>query len=59
MDFKKIRTDLGLTQMEITKIFGITLNAYIRWEKGISKPNEENQKVVDEFLKKEGYKYEE
>lgn len=55
MDFKKIRKDLGLTQMEITKIFGITLNAYIRWENGVSKPSPENQKKVEEFLKKEGY----
>lgn len=58
MDFKKMRTDLKLTQFDLTKEFGISINTYVKWEKGIATPSEKNQKIINNFLKKVGYNYE-
>lgn len=48
---KELRLEKGLTQMKIAKMCGVSLNAYIRWENGCTKPIDEHQKKLEEILK--------
>ncbi len=48
---KKIRIDRGMTQFEVARKVGVSLNAYLRWEAGVNKPNAENEKKLKEVLK--------
>ena len=50
-DLKKIRTDLGMTQVEVAKKVGVSLSTYLLWERGAGKPNEENMKKLKKVLK--------
>ena len=49
---KEKRIELGITQMEAAKRIGVSLSSYRMWEFGVTSPNEENQKKLDEMLKK-------
>ena len=53
-DLKEYRIKNGLSQMDMASRFNVSMNAYILWEREISTPNEENQKKIDELLKKGG-----
>lgn len=50
-NLRELREKKGLTQMEISKMCGVTLNAYVRWEHGCTKPAPENQAKLEEILK--------
>jgi DNA-binding XRE family transcriptional regulator len=48
---EEARKKLGLTQFQAAALCGVSLNAYIKWEKGVSKPNETNKEKVKDILK--------
>jgi len=50
MGIKERRISKGLTQIEAAVKVGVSLSAYILWEKGANKPTPENQKKLDEVL---------
>lgn len=51
IDYKAIRLKKGLTQIEVCKNVGISLNAYIRIEQGITKePKPDTLKALKEVL---------
>lgn len=46
-DFKKIRLEKGITQIELARRVGVSINTIIKWENEISRPNKENyQKLL-------------
>lgn len=50
-NIKEIREDLGLTQCKVAKYCGVSLQAYYRWENGITKLiKEENFNRLCEIL---------
>ena len=42
-DLKEFRKQYGISQTALARMVGVSLNAYLRWEYGVSNPNEENQ----------------
>lgn len=52
-NLREIRKSLGLAQHEVAREVGVSLNAYIRWEQGVGRPNKENEKKLREVLTKE------
>ena len=50
MELKKLRQEKGYTQIELASKVGVTLNAYIKWEKGANKPTAENMNKLKEVL---------
>lgn len=50
-DLKKRRKELGLTQVEVARSCGVSINTYNRWEYRVAQPNEENEKKLKEVLK--------
>lgn len=51
-ELKQIRKDLGLTQMELACLVGVSVVSIRMWEGGASAPNEENKQKLDEVLSK-------
>ena len=49
-DFSSILAQKGALE-EISKMCGVTLNAYVRWEHGCTKPAPNNQSKLEEILK--------
>ena len=46
-NLKKIRLEKGITQFELARRVGVSVNTVIKWENDISKPSEENyQKLL-------------
>lgn len=54
MGLKEFRTNEGKTQLDMAIILGVSLMTYQLWERKAMNPNEENQKKIDELLKKGG-----
>lgn len=52
-NLKEWRTKHNLSQMAMAVKLGVSYNCYILWERGLNKPNEENQKKIDSLLHKE------
>lgn len=50
MNFKEIRTKLGLSQVQMAYKLNVSIGTYINWERGVMKPNEENEKKLKEVL---------
>ena len=50
-DLKKQRQQLGLTQVEVARKVGVSLSAYLLWERGAGKPNAENKEKLKKVLK--------
>lgn len=50
MSILEKRKALGMTQVEVAKAVGVSLQAYILWEKEVNKPNEDNAKKLDKVL---------
>ena len=48
------RQKMGYSQMTMAAKLGVSMNTYILWERGISTPNDANQIMITELLKKEG-----
>lgn len=51
MDLKNERKKMGYTQIDVAIKVGVSLVSYQMWEKGVSKPNEENKKKLFNILK--------
>ena len=50
---KQKRKDLDLTQGELAVKVGVSLTTIQLWERGVSKPSEENLKKLNKVLGKE------
>lgn len=50
-NLKKIRTELGMTQVEVARKVGVSLSGYLLWERGVSNPTPENEKKLRKVLK--------
>lgn len=48
---KQMRTDKGMTQVEVSVKLGVSLMAYRLWEMGAGKPNRENYENLLELFK--------
>ena len=51
MNIRKLRTELGYTQIKVAKECGVSLSSFRMWEAGVTKPNEDNMKKLKEVLK--------
>jgi len=49
--FLKKRKEMELTQVEISKLLGVSTNTWIGWEKGCYFPNYKSVKIIREVLK--------
>ena len=47
---KELRNKRDLTQLQLAKLVGVTLNTYANWEKGANEPNEDNMEKLMEIL---------
>jgi DNA-binding XRE family transcriptional regulator len=47
---KENRLKLKLTQTDMAKAVGVSLNTYQLWEKGVSTPKPENEQKLKEVL---------
>ena len=47
---KKQRENLGLTQVEVAREVGVTINSYRRWEQGVTNPKPENKDKLEDVL---------
>ena len=53
MDIKKQRKKLNLTQSDLAIKCKVSLVSIQLWERGVTTPNEENQKKLEEVLNRE------
>ena len=51
MEIKKLRIKLKLTQADLAKLCGVSLNTMRNWESEVTTPNEENMIKLKEVLK--------
>ncbi len=42
LDVKRMRTEAGMTQMQLAKLVGVSLNSIVRWENFCASPSELN-----------------
>ena len=47
---KEIRIRKGMTQVDLAKLMGVTMNSIARWEQGANKPSEENMDKLKKVL---------
>ncbi len=47
---KEIRKEKGLTQADMARGLKISIFTYQTWERGVSMPNQENRKKLEDFL---------
>lgn len=52
-NLKEIRISKGMTQVDLAKLMGVTMNSIARWEQGANRPSEENLIKLEELLKEE------
>lgn len=50
MKLKQLREVKGLTQTDLAKLVGVTMNSIARWEQGSNAPSEENLVKLKEVL---------
>ena len=53
MTLKEYRVKHDLSQVNMAQRLGVSITGYINWERGVMRPNKENQKKIDELFKKE------
>ena len=49
-NLKEIRISKGMTQVDLAKLMGVTMNSIARWEQGANKPSEENMDKLKKVL---------
>ena len=54
MTLKEYRRKHGLSQMDMALLLGASITGYINWERGVMRPNEENQSKIDKLFREEG-----
>lgn len=50
MNIKEKRLALKLTQFDLARMCGVSPNTIMRWENGVTKPNEENMEKLKKAL---------
>jgi len=50
MDLKEERKKLGLSQVGMAVKIGVSINTYINWERGGTKPNPENLDKLNKIV---------
>ena len=49
-DLRKRRKALGLSQMELARLVGVSLLTIQTWERGVSEPKPENREKLERVL---------
>jgi len=49
-DLKKKRVEAKMTQFDLARAIGVSVNTIIKWENEVSKPNNENLNKLKEAL---------
>ena len=49
-DLRKRRKALGLSQMELARLVGVSLLTIQTWERGVSEPKPENKEKLEQVL---------
>lgn len=49
-DLRKRRKALGLSQMELARLVGVSLPTIQIWERGVSEPKPENREKLEQVL---------
>jgi len=49
-NLKEARKTKGMTQTEVAVAVGVSLTSYQLWERGVSKPNSENEVKLKDVL---------
>lgn len=49
-DLRKRRKALGLSQMELARLVGVSLPTIQIWERGVSEPKPENKEKLEQVL---------
>ena len=47
LDFKALRENKNLSQVDVAKLLGVHINTYINWERGCGNPSPENLKKLE------------
>lgn len=58
VDLREFREKHNLTQAEVSRSLGISLNTYIRWETKVGNPGYENKIKLVEYMRLKGEIYE-
>ena len=56
-DLRRRRKALGLSQMELAKLVGVSLLTIQIWERGVSEPKPENKEKLEQVLNELEEKY--
>lgn len=49
-NLKAMRQKYNLTQMNIAKAIGVSINTVAKWENNVSKPSNDNMKKLDDMF---------
>ena len=49
-NLKKLRVEAKMTQFDLARAIGVSVNTIIKWENEVSKPNNENLSKLKEAL---------
>lgn len=49
-DLKKMRVDAAMTQFDLARAVGVSVNTIIKWENEVSKPSDENMNKLKEIF---------
>jgi len=50
MTLKEFRIKNNLSQFNMAQLLNVSISGYINWERGVMRPNEENQEKIDKLL---------
>lgn len=53
MNLLELRKQKGLSQVQVAREVGVSINAYINWERGVMNPNIENKQKLEELFELE------
>lgn len=49
-DLKKMRVDAAMTQFDLARAVGVSVNTIIKWENEVSRPSDENLNKLKEVF---------
>ena len=49
-NLKELRLDRGMTQVDVAKAVGVSLSAYVLWERDVMNPTQENLEKLKNVL---------
>jgi len=49
-DLKKMRVEAKMTQFDLARAIGVSVNTIIKWENEVSKPSDENLNKLKELF---------